>query len=151
MEYGPDDLVIIDDALKVIRKNPSLYGGEPPRGDRLAAAVVRDLIGHGDLPVSVDKIEGWWLVVCQKDWLASVGADKSKYWFRMIPTPQIKRESIRAEVLLTAFSKRLFTISGGKIQWIVQQDAPLPDMLHSRVKQLVRSDFVGRAVAFLAE
>jgi hypothetical protein len=150
MEYGPDDLVIIDDPLKVIQRNPSLYGGDPPRGARLAAAVARDLINNGDLPVTVDKLEGWCLITCQKDWLASQGADESNYWFRMIPTPQIARESIRAEILLTAFSKGLFTISGRRIQWIVQNTG-VPETLDSRVKHLLASDFGGRAVAFVTD
>jgi hypothetical protein len=150
LEYGPNDLHIIDDPIKVIQRNPLLYGGEQPRGARFAAAVVRDLINHGDLPVNIDILDGWWLITCQRDWLCGDGTDRSHYWRRMIPTPHIARESIRAEILLTAFSRGLITVAEGKITWIVQ-NAEISSALNDRIRQLIESKFSGRAVAFIAD
>ena len=150
MEYRTDDLTIIDDPITIIRRNPFLYGGEQPRSARLAAALARDLICHGDVPVSVEDVEGWWLITCQKDWLSDGDTDKSQYWSRMIPTPDVMRESIRSEILLTAFATGLLTMAGGKTQWILR-DATMPTVLGSRIRRLAKSNFIGRAVAFTAD
>jgi hypothetical protein len=150
LEYGPNDVLVINDPIKVIQCNPVLYGGEQPRGARFAAAVARDLICHGDLPVNIDILGGWWLITCQKDWLFSDGTYRSDYWHRMIPTPHIARESIRAEILLTAFSRGLLTVAEGKITWIVQ-NAEISSALSDRIRQLIESNFSGRAVAFVAD
>jgi hypothetical protein len=58
VKYTPKDVEILDDAIAIIRRNPVFYGGEPPRGARLAAALARDLIEYGDLPVSIDLLDG---------------------------------------------------------------------------------------------
>jgi hypothetical protein len=148
--YGPDDLVIIDDPIEVIRRNPTLYGGDRPRGARLAAAVARDLIQSGDIPVNIDLVAGWWLITCQKDWLSVDGRDNASHWSRMIPTPHFGPESIRAEVVLTALSRGLLTLSHGKIQWLTQE-VDIPAELRGRLDKLLETKFSGRAVAFIAE
>ena len=148
MEYTLKDIVILDDVVAAIRRNPVFYGGEPPRGARLAAALARDLIEFGDLPVSVDFLDGWWIVACDKDWLAGEG--RSVYWSRIIPTPEVARESMRSEVLLTASSKGLLTIAARKVQWIVK-GPEIPEPLEHLIKQKAHVGFQGRIAAFTVD
>jgi hypothetical protein len=150
LTYGPHDLVILDDAIAIIRRNPVLYGGDAPRGARLAAAVMRDRIAHGDVPVSGDEVDGWWLITCQRDWLADSGTDQPDYWHRIVAAPEIGTESIRSEVLLTAFSKALFTIADGQLLWLVQ-DGSIPASLDGKIRPLLEPSFKGRAVAFAVD
>ena len=151
MDYEPGDLVIIDDPIKVIQRNPTLYGGASPRGARLAAALARDLIEQGDLPVTVDRVAGWWFITCEKDWLAAAGEDEAAHWFRMIPNPASGPEAIRPEILLTAFASGLFTAGPARtLHWIVK-GIEMPPRLTSRVRRLLASNFGGRAVGFTAD
>jgi hypothetical protein len=68
----------------------------------------------------------------------------------MIPTPHFGPESIRAEVVLTALSRGLLTLSHGKIQWLTQE-VDIPAELRGRLDKLLETKFSGRAVAFIAE
>jgi hypothetical protein len=148
MKYTMKDIVILDDAVAAIRRNPVFYGGEPPRGARLAAALAGNLIEYGDRPVSIDFLEGWWIVTCGKDWLA--GAGRSAYWSRIIPTHEVARESMRSEVLLTAFSKGLLTIVERKVQWLVK-GPEIPNALENLIKQKSDASFQGRIAAFTVD
>jgi hypothetical protein len=148
VKYTLKDIVILDDAVAAIQRNPVFYCGEPPRGARLAAALARDLIEYGDLPVSVDFLEGWWIVACEKDWLAGEG--RSVYWSRIIPTPEVARESMRSEVLLTAFSNGLLTMAERKVQWIVK-GPEIPKALENLIKQKSHGGFQGRIAAFTVD
>ena len=150
MTYGPGDLLILDDPIKIIRSNPTLYGGKHPRGGRLAAAIANDLIYDGDVPVGVSRIDKWWLITCEKDWLSDNAADRSEYWFRMIPTPEFAPDSIRAEVLLTAFSKGLVTLAQGRLQHIVEE-WETPGEVKDHLNRMIEAKFSGRAVAFIAD
>jgi hypothetical protein len=150
MDYRMEDLQVFDDPVRLIRRIPLVYGGEPPRGRRLAAWLMGDLIHHGDVPAHVEAHDGWWLIICEKDWLLpSVERGKS-WWFRIVSTPEVGPESMRSEVILTALCERLFTIAGGTVEWI-NGEGELPRSLARRVKKLASSNQIGRAVAFLAD
>jgi hypothetical protein len=149
-KYTADDLEILDDAVAIIRRNPFFYGGHPPRGPFLARAMSEDLIIFADLPMTVDAVAGWWLIASQKDWLRKDGADRSDYWRRIVPTPEAGRETMRTEVLLTAFANGLFTVAGQGIEWIVS-GPPAPKAVMDRVAQILDSGFRGRLVAFTVD
>jgi hypothetical protein len=150
MEFGPDDIEVVDDPVKVIRRNPILYGGQLPRGARLAAALIRDLINQGDVPVQIESLDGWWLIVCQKDWLEPERTQGKNYWTRMVPTPEVAVESIRSEVVLAALCRNLFTANASGIECI-QRSEDLPPAMKSRVDQILEIGVAGRIVGFLCE
>ncbi|CAN7548512.1 hypothetical protein LJR220_004953 [Bradyrhizobium sp. LjRoot220] len=150
MPYGPGDLTIFDDAIKSIQRNPLMYGGDTPRGARLAAGLARDLINHGDVPVSIENLNGWWLITCQRDWLFVDGKYRSDYWDHMISIPHVAVNSIRTEVILAALANGLFTIAEQKLQWIGKK-AEIPISLDGRINQILNSQFNGRVVGFTAD
>ena len=88
-------------------------------------------------------------MTAQTDWLTRYGVCRSECWQRILPAPEPGLNAMRPEVLLTAFSQALFTVSHSSVQHIVG-NGELPDAdLQARVLALVASDFHGRAVGFL--
>jgi hypothetical protein len=128
-----------------------MYGGKPPRAARLAAGMAADLVQRGFVPVTVETFDGWWLVTCQVDWLNVSGAYHANYWRRIVPAPEIGDNAMRMEVLLTAFSAVLFTVTAGSVEFIAGANEINNDTLRDKATSLSRSDFRGRAVGFIAD
>ena len=147
MTYALEDIQIVDDAIKVIQRNPVLYGGEEPRGARLATGLVRDLLHSMQIPVSVNYVEGWWLLRCDNDWLRDSVIGGQDYWCKMIPTPSIATNSIRSEVIVRALSNNLFTVANGVMIWLVNEIA-LPQSIDSAVRDFMKITSSGRIVGF---
>ena len=57
---------------------------------------------------------------------------------------------MRSEVLLTAFSKGLLTIAGGKVKWIVK-GPETPEALENLIKHKSDASFQGRIAAFTVD
>lgn len=118
--YSLEDLKVIGDPLEVLRRNPSMYAGEAPRGPALSARLMRDLILLDALPARVTRQGDWWIISAGKDWLALEDGSISKQpFFHIVPFPLAGHAAFRSEVLLTAFSCALVTYARGHFEWIV--------------------------------
>jgi len=144
-------LIKIDDPIQVIRKYPDMYGGKTPRSARMAGYMVQCLLTHNCVPLQVEVVDNWWVIISQKDWLRVDGKYMRDYWTRIVPTPEIGSEAIRGEVILHALSKCLFTIAAGSIEFIEGENSAIPPALQPYVDRLTKGDFPGRAVFFLME
>jgi hypothetical protein len=150
MAYARQDLDVIDDAVALIRRHPGTYAGDPPRAARLAAKMAGDLLQFGARAVSAEAFGAWWLVISQSDWLTVDGVHHAEYWHRIVPAPVLGLEAMRPEVLLTAFSRALFTLVKGSVEFVVGDNIG-NGALQMKLRALLTPEFRGRAVGFLIE
>jgi hypothetical protein len=103
--YTQDDLVILDDPLAFIRKYPQMF---LPRvcGRSLAVNLADGALLLSDAPVTVARAGDWWIVAAEADWMGVSGEDA---FTRMSPFPEAGPNSVRPEVLLTAFATHVAT------------------------------------------
>jgi len=150
MAYAREDLYVIDDAVALIRRRPCMYAGDAPRAVRLAAKMAGDLLQFGVRSVTAEALGPWWLITSHSDWLTIDGVYRSEYWHRIVAAPEIGLEAMRPEVLLTAFSSVLFTVSKGSVEFLMGDKIDNAAM-QMRLGTLLAPEFRGRAVGFLIE
>lgn len=119
--YGPEDLRIVNDPIAHLRK---LYAAERPSGHYLSARLLHDLVFLDALPVRADRIDSWWLVGSQQDWLwSSDGVISKRPFHAIVAFPVAGPNTHRAEVMLTAFADAVVTCGTDGMEWIVRGKA----------------------------
>ena len=117
-------------------------------GAQLAMAVARDLVNTGALPVTIDVVNGWWLVVCQRDWLAGGTAEPSDYWFRTGLAREWEADGMPAtQGSLATLSTNIVTATQERTEWIVGNDM-LPQQVSDAIRRALARGSSGRVVAF---
>jgi hypothetical protein len=147
-QYKIEDLRVQKSPLDMIRQNSGRFAGEKPRGPRLISNLVRELILQGSWPIRIDRHEGWWTIVSDRDWLELPQPSESfEPFFQMIRFPAGGLLAIRSEVIITALAEAVVTATFGHLQWIVgnSETTLLPDTL----RLSLRSIKGGRLLAFL--
>lgn len=121
------DLHILDQPLDYIRKHPDRFLRlAPVQAEELAQYMVKDAAILGVVPVTLDQINGWWIVTAGEDWITKENCYAVQDTFhRIVPFPQQGANCHRAEVLLTAFADDLVTWQSGKRLVINGCDDPL--------------------------
>jgi hypothetical protein len=149
--YTKEDIPPLGDPIAWIRLNRRMFlGGLPIVGPHLAAQVIRDVIWLGALAASVSKIEAWWWILAEQDWLMSNDGNVSlDPFFSIVPFPAKGRNSHRSEVLLTAFADAVVTRAGDETKWITggPDNFPLPQAFALELENVRR----GRILAFRIE
>lgn len=114
----------------------------------LASQLVRNLNITGSLPVHVDCVDGWWIVVSDKDWLIQPDRPVSMQNFHhIVPFPEAGREASRSEILLTAFASAVVTCGATDgMTWITGD--PNKWLLPPKILEYFLRPTLGRAVAF---
>jgi hypothetical protein len=132
-------------SLDVIRRHPSMYAGDPPRGPRLVEALVRDLVLLDALPVRIERFGSWWKVDSDKDWLKVDGTVSLEPFHKIITLPPPQHLGVRTEVLIAVLADAAVTCGTDGLTWIVgdQHRWPLPEAMKLAVP--IRD---GRTVAF---
>jgi len=102
--------------------------GGKPRGEYLASQLVMEALFLGAHDVCVQHVNGWWLVSSSSDWLVeSSGEQLSILFSEIVPLPEAGDNSMRAEVLLTAFAQDVVTFRGRDLCVITgRADVPEP-------------------------
>jgi len=103
------------DPVEHIRSHPDLYlpGG---RADPalLASRLAGDALMLGAERVEVSHDGCWWWVAADRDWMGTNAAVTAREAFeRIVPFPEAGVNSMRSEVLLTAFAERVVTVAVG--------------------------------------
>lgn len=101
------------DPVEHIRANPDLYlpGGRADPA-HLASRLAGDalMLGAGRVEVSHDGC--WWWVAADRDWMdANPSISAHDAFERIVPFPEAGVNSMRSEVLLTAFAERVVTVA----------------------------------------
>jgi hypothetical protein len=117
----PDDdsaeLKVITDPVFILKR----AFGQELSAQKIAEALIRDLIVLEAFPFHVDYVDGWWLISSAKDWLLqSDGSVSFRNFERIVHFPEAGREACHNEVLLTAYTKAAITKgTDGEVKWIV--------------------------------
>jgi hypothetical protein len=116
------------DPISHIRSNPAMYLPQLPGGvdlsSYLAERLVSDAMTLGATHVDVCRNDDWWTVASDKDWLAGQGeSDVAALFAGVVPFPKAGVNSMRAEVLLTAFARDILTSDEQSAQ-LIKGDFP---------------------------
>ena len=133
------------DPVEHIRNHPELYlpGG---RADAafLAKRLADDARLLGAARVEWSHDECWWWVAADRDWMDAEAAVPMRDAFvRIVPFPEAGANSMRSEVLLTAFAEQVVTAADG-VRECVKGDVADADP----VWRLLPSSGWARVVAF---
>lgn len=136
----------ITDPLPFIRSSPERFLRQTPvTGHELATALVGDAVLLTGAAATLTRVfHDWWVVGCEVDWLASDEAEAPlvSAFKQMLPLPEAGPNSLRAEVLITAFAATAVTVGGGD-RYVVAGDVESSDPIwtfledHSKWKRIV--------------
>ena len=135
---------IYEDAVSYVRKSPErFFRMGSPDPIELATHVLGDALLAGATETCTIRVGDWWLVGSDVDWLA---ADKQytmqRLFARIVALPEAGPNSMRAEILLSAFTEAVITAGGDDcltIRGDVPEDAEIWCVMKSRThfKRLV--------------
>jgi hypothetical protein len=124
MTYTANDVQIFEDPLAFIRAHPQMFLAEVAAED-LALNLVRGIVLLNNGPVSLAHFDRWWLVAAEADWMsADAGATAEDVFHRLVPFPEAGPNSIRPEVLLTAFATTVVTWHLGRVTVVKGEVSP---------------------------
>ena len=114
---------IVKSALEAVRSKPEIFIGPNFGKDgvfddrRLAYRLVSDPMTYKYSPITVEHINGWWLVSAKQDWLVKAGSNSiSELFNRVVDFPEAGANGIRSEIMLNAFADDVVTYGiDGKI------------------------------------
>lgn len=108
--------------------------------DEMAAQVAAEALRCGAGCVKIDRREQWWIIAADRDWLGE--RDALQAFRRLVSYPEGGENSMRSEILLTAFARDVVTRAHGETVAIKgETDASQQALLASLSK-------AGRLVAF---
>lgn len=99
------------DPIQHIREHVGLYipGGEP-RAEYLTSRLALDALTLGVRDVTIKRGGDWWLVHGTTDWLRGTTEEEIRKLFtNIVPFPEAGVNSMRSEVLITAFARDVAT------------------------------------------
>jgi hypothetical protein len=101
----------ITDAIEHIKKRPELYlRSGKPSGLELAERLIGDVLLLTSGPVTASRNGPWWVITSPVDWLKrSCSGPLEQLFTRIVPFPEAGPNSMRSEVLLTAFARDVLT------------------------------------------
>jgi hypothetical protein len=107
------DIAVIIDPIEHIRRRKEMYvpGGHP---DPIypASRLAGDALLLGATRVEMGRSDEWWWVAADFDWISSSGVSDQEIFSRVVPLPEAGANSMRGEVLLTAFASAVVTVVG---------------------------------------
>lgn len=108
-KYTVDDLEVINDPVKMVKKNRSLYLKKPDNvGYELVTAVLDDAVYHSG-SVKVRRCKNWYVVGANADWLVRNFykiTDRKEVFRKLIP--EYGDNSVRSEIVVFAFAEAVF-------------------------------------------
>ena len=107
-------LEILDDPVGWVRESPQLFLRNGRfTSEEAAAHVMEEALLCGAQHVQVVRQSGWWIIVGDVDWLAGPSS-LSSFW-HVIPYEEGGANSMRSELVLTAFASRVVTASRSQV------------------------------------
>ena len=131
------------DSLAYVRSNPErFFRLGVPSGVEIAKALVGNALLLGASELSVLRLGSWWMVCGNVDWIGE-GSDETAF-SKIVPFPEAGDNSMRAEILATAFCSAVITSSDG-LKKVVSGSVPDGDNIW---RELPSSRKWRRVVAF---
>jgi hypothetical protein len=134
MTYDETSIQVLNNAVEMIRKRPEMYVGACVTQPEflpgfLATSLASDAIYLGVTQVEIRRIDDWWTVASDEDWLTyrnSLGVRET--FNRILPFPGMVN-SHRSEVLIHAFASSAFTTRAGALVVVSGDEAAIRGML----------------------
>lgn len=106
------DLVEVPGPLEWVRSNPErLFLSGRPCPIESATRVASDALLLGATDVQIVRQDDIWAVAADHDWLAT-GGPAIEQFHRIVPFPELGPNSMRQEIILTAFAEAVGTVTG---------------------------------------
>ncbi len=104
-------MTVLDDGLTHIRRHPKMYlQSDTAKGSELASLLVGEILVVTGEQAEVSHESAWWVVASRCDWLdLQAGTTLKDMFTKIIPFPRAGVNSMRREVLLTAFARDVVT------------------------------------------
>ena len=94
-------------SLDFVRRNPELFVGPAGKPDlrNIAGALAVDALVLGELSVTVERFDEWFIVAAKGDWIArNTGLSLVECFHRLQRFPEHRENSNRTPVVVTAFA-----------------------------------------------
>lgn len=116
------------DAIDYVRQRPERFfrGGSPEPVELVTHVVSEALLLGGSETCTMHRGD-WWVISSNVDWLATCpDYAPEELFFRIVAFPEAGPNSMRAEILLTAFAQQVITASADQ-QSIIKGQASQAD------------------------
>jgi hypothetical protein len=100
-------------------------------GHSLASAIFTDALVESNRRVVVERLNDWWIIASDHDWIGPAAKD---HFERIVPFPEAGPNSMRSEVLLTAFADDVIVFDAVS-HCIIKGDAKATEPLIALRKQ----------------
>ena len=101
------------DAIDYIRQRPErFFRGGSPEPVELVTHIVSEALLLGGSETCTVRSGDWWMISSNVDWLATCpDYAPEELFFHIVAFPEAGPNSMRAEILLTAFAQQVVTVS----------------------------------------
>jgi hypothetical protein len=101
------------DAIDYIRQRPErFFRAGSPEPVELVTQIVSEVLLLGGSEICTVRSGDWWLISSNMDWLGThPDYAPEAFFFRIVAFPEAGPNSMRAEILLTAFAQQVVTVS----------------------------------------
>lgn len=134
MKYTEADIIPLEDPLEFIRSRPNMF---LPFGklsaSSMAATLVDEALSMTGAKTSTFRVNDWWIVSCEADWLQRSPKQTIKTLFQQITAcPQMGVNSHYFEVVLYAFADDLITFTPQDTELLqIKGHLPAPDEIQA--------------------
>ena len=101
------------DAIDYVRQRPErFFRGGSPEPVELVTHIVGEVLVLGGSETCTMRSGDWWIISSNVDWLATCpDYDPKELFCHIVALPEAGPNSMRAEILLTAFAQQVITAS----------------------------------------
>jgi hypothetical protein len=124
------------DAIDYVRQRPErFFRGSSPEPVELVTHIVGEVLLLGGSGTYTIRSGDWWMISSNVDWLATCpDYAPEELFFHIVAFPEAGPNSMRAEILLTAFAQQVVTVSADH-QAIIKGDVSQDD----NIRRLIAS------------
>lgn len=97
-------------------------------------AIVTEAMVATSGPVTVLRLEEWWVIHAPVDWFGEYEDRLNELFGRIVAFPEGGRNSSRAEIVLTAFASMIVAASASGVRWL-KGDADPADPICEWIRQ----------------
>ena len=114
MQYSEEDIQWLDSAVELIRSRPDMFLRGGFNASDVAGRLAGDALIIGASQIVITRFAAWHIVSADVDWLSaqpSCNVEPREAFFQIVAFPEAGVNSMRSEVLLTAFGSRVISAS----------------------------------------
>ena len=112
------------DALHWVRSRANqFFPSGKPEPVHLLAYLMADVLELGHGSCTIRKVDHWWIIGSEADWLRVEGCAPTDLFTRVVPAPSHGQHSMRGEILTSAFARSVWvTLAAERVR--IQGETP---------------------------